>query len=56
MHSFEKIPPGVKGIRRKLTSLTPFHQTQSAYHPRAQRNVFRRRDAREQSRSFAHWN
>jgi hypothetical protein len=33
--------------------LFPIQQTQSAYHPRAQRNAFRRRDARQQSRSFA---
>jgi hypothetical protein len=28
-------------------------QTQSAFHPRARRNAFRRRDVRQQSRSFA---
>jgi hypothetical protein len=31
-------------------------QTQSAFHPHAQRNAFRRRGARLQSRSFARWN
>jgi hypothetical protein len=31
-------------------------QRQSAFPPRAQRNVFRRRDVRRQSRSFARWN
>ena len=31
-------------------------ETQSAFHPHAQRNVFRRRDVRLQSRSFARWN
>ena len=30
----------------------PIPETQSAFHPRAQRNAFRRRDARLQSRSF----
>ena len=30
--------------------------TPSAFHPRAQRNAFRRHDARLQSRSFARWN
>ena len=31
-------------------------QMQSAFHPRAQRNAFRRHDVRQQSRSFARWN
>ena len=31
-------------------------QTQSTFHPRAQRNAFRRRGAHRQSRSFARWN
>ena len=31
-------------------------ETQSAFHPHAQRNDFRCRDARLQSRSFARWN
>ena len=30
--------------------------TPSAFHPHAQRNAFRRRDVRLQSRSFARWN
>jgi endonuclease/exonuclease/phosphatase family metal-dependent hydrolase len=34
----------------------PIRETRSASHPRAQRNAFRRRDARPQSRSFARWN
>jgi hypothetical protein len=33
-----------------------FLETQLAFHPNAQRNTFRRRDARLQSRSFACWN
>jgi len=31
-------------------------QTLSTFHPRARRNAFRRRDVRQQSRSFARWN
>ena len=31
-------------------------ETRSAFHPHAQRNAFRRRDVRQQSRSFARWN
>jgi hypothetical protein len=31
-------------------------ETPSTFHPRAQRNAFRRREARPQSRSFARWN
>jgi hypothetical protein len=31
-------------------------QTPSTFHPHAQRNFFRRRDARQQRRSFARWN
>jgi hypothetical protein len=31
-------------------------QTPSTFHPRAQRNAFRHRDARQQSRSFSRWN
>ena len=34
----------------------PIPHTQSAFHRTAQRNAFRRRDARLQSRSFARWN
>src|SRR5207248_10781549 len=34
----------------------PVPQTQSAFHPTAQRNASRRRDVRRQSRSFACWN
>jgi hypothetical protein len=37
-------------------SLTPIPQTQSTSHPHAQRNAFRRRDVRQQSRLFARWN
>jgi hypothetical protein len=35
-----------------LKSPVPVRQTPSAFHPHAQRNAFRRRDARLQSRSF----
>jgi len=31
-------------------------ETPSTFHPRAQRNAFRRRDARQQRRLFARWN
>jgi hypothetical protein len=34
----------------------PIPETQSAFHPPARRNVFRRRDARQQSRLFARCN
>jgi hypothetical protein len=34
-------------------SLIPIPETQSAFHPHAQHNAFRRRDARLQSRLFA---
>jgi hypothetical protein len=43
----------VRIIRRKSESLIPIPETPSAFHPRAQRNAFRRRDARQQSRWFA---
>ena len=54
--SLEKSRQLVKPIRRKLESPIPVPETQSAFHPRAQLNAFRRRDARLQSRSFARWN
>ena len=41
---------------RRLESQIQVPETQSAFHPRAQRNAFRRRDVRLQSRSFARWN
>jgi hypothetical protein len=43
---------------RRATSESPLRvrQTPSAFHPRAQRNAFRRRDARQQPRLFARWN
>jgi hypothetical protein len=34
----------------------PVPQKQSAFHPHAQRNASRRRDVRQQSRSFVRWN
>ena len=51
--SLEKNSPPVKTIRRKRESPIRVPKTQSAFHPHAQRNAFRRRDARQQSRSFA---
>src|SRR5439155_20793262 len=39
--------------RRALTRRIPVQQRQSTFHPRAQRNAFRRRDAHPQRRSFA---
>jgi hypothetical protein len=46
----------VKSIRRKLASPIRVPETQSTFPPPAQRNAFRRRDARLKSRSFARWN
>jgi hypothetical protein len=43
----------VKPIRRKRRLQIQVPETQSAFHPNAQRNAFRRRDVRQQSRSFA---
>jgi hypothetical protein len=45
----------VKPIRRKRRLQIQVPETQSAFHPNAQRNAFRRRDVRQQSRSFARW-
>jgi hypothetical protein len=42
----------IETIRRKRESLIVAPRTQSAFHPLAQRNAFRRRDVRQQSRSF----
>jgi hypothetical protein len=42
-----------KRIHRKRTSPIQVPEKPSAFHPRAQRNASRRRDARQQSRSFA---
>ena len=39
---FGKTPPVLKTIRRERESPFPVPQTQSAYHPRAQRNAFLR--------------
>ena len=39
----------VKAIRRKRESRIRVPETQSAFHPHAQRNAFRRRDVRPQS-------
>src|SRR4030095_15381742 len=46
----------VKHNRRNLESEIQAPQTQSAFHRRAQRNAFRRRNARQQRRSYARWN
>ena len=51
-----KIPSIVNTIRRERKSPIRVPETQSAFHPHAQRNAFRRRDVRLQSRSFARWN
>ena len=37
-------------------SLIPVRETHSTFHPHSQRNAFRRRNVRQQSRSFARWN
>ena len=41
---------------RTLEPLFPIPQTQSAFHPRAQRSAFRRRDGRPQRRTFSRKN
>jgi hypothetical protein len=43
--------PSLRNFTHELPNPTP--QTQSAFHPHAQRNAFRRRDVRPQSKSFA---
>jgi hypothetical protein len=48
MSSLEKSRPLVKTIRRKPELPIPAPETQLAFHPRAQRNAFRRRDVRLQ--------
>ena len=46
------------GLNSHCLPVSPLRvpETQSAFHRLAQRNAFRRRDARQQSRSFARWN
>jgi hypothetical protein len=44
---------GIRTPRRKRGSLIRVPKTQSAFHSLAQRNAFRRRDARQQPRLFA---
>jgi hypothetical protein len=46
----------VKPILRDPESLIQVPETRSAFHPRAQRNAFRRRDAHRQRRLFARKN
>src|SRR4029077_20646611 len=53
--SLETFCQPVEAIRRKRESLIQAPETPSAFHPHAQRNAFRRRDTRQQSRSFARW-
>jgi hypothetical protein len=50
--SLEKIRQPVKTIRRNPESPIRVAQTQSAFHPRAQRDACRRLDVRPQSRLF----
>src|SRR5436309_11611025 len=50
--SLEKSRCAVKTIPRNPEPQIRVPQTQSAFHPREQRNAFRRRDARQQSRLF----
>jgi len=52
MCSLEKITPASQDNSEQLESPLQVPEKQSAFHPRAQRNAFRRRDARLQSRSF----
>jgi hypothetical protein len=46
----------VKSLAIPYEPLIQVQQMRSTFHPHAQRNAFRRRDARQQSRSFARWN
>jgi hypothetical protein len=43
-------------MSRVVESLLPVPQTQSAFHPLAQRKASRRLNVRQRSRSFARWN
>src|SRR5437867_13119813 len=52
--SLEKITPASQDNSRHAQIRVP--QTQSAFHPHAQRNAFRRRDPRPPSRFFARQN
>jgi hypothetical protein len=47
---------GRKSVRRNSESPIPIPETPSVFHPRAQRNAFRRRYVRLQRRSFAREN
>jgi hypothetical protein len=47
--------PASQDNSRRLEPPLPVPQTPSTFHPLAQRNVFRRRDARQRQRLFAPW-
>jgi len=53
---WEESCPLVKPIRGKRESPIRVLQTQSAFHPHAQRNAFHHRDVRQQFRLFARSN
>jgi len=53
---FEKIWPARQADSPQTRTADQVPETPSTFHPRAQRNAFRRTDARLQSRSFARWN
>jgi hypothetical protein len=55
--SLERFLPACQDkFRRKRESLILAAHAQSVFRLRAQRNAFRRRDVRQQARSFARWN
>src|SRR6266446_9011588 len=54
--SLDKIKPTSQDNSQRLKPPIPVPETQSTFHPHAQRNAFRRRDARRKSRSFARGN
>jgi hypothetical protein len=56
-HSFNRNSNPSQMPRRQAASRRfMFQKTPSAFDPRAERNAFRRRGARLQTRSFDHWN
>ena len=52
----QKITPASQDNSQRLEPVIRVPQTQSAFHPPAQRSASRRRDVRLQSRLFARWN
>src|SRR6266480_2833890 len=54
--SLEEITPTCQARNPQPRSPIRVPQTQLAFHPRAQRNAFRRRAVRPRQRLFARWN